>query len=155
VVIVEIGRFFLVFSLVLPSLTKFLDASLRRRDIVLIEADIRRDLGCKCFTERCCDWRRCYLMDRKNHLPDCKWGAACYRTNPEHLLEFRHPSETDRVKFHEESTPPQLPGILIFITFYDSLVTSNNTQFSIHLKWLESRRGTRRRIGQALVFVYW
>ncbi|KAG0560402.1 hypothetical protein KC19_10G178600 [Ceratodon purpureus] len=53
-------------------------------------------------------------MDRKNELPDCKWGAACYRTNPEHLLEFRHPgpgTETNSVKSHEGTTTSQLPAL--------------------------------------------
>ena len=57
-------------------------------------------------------------MDRKNELPDCKWGAACYRTNPEHLLEFRHPgpgTETNSVKSHEGTTTSQLPGITLLL----------------------------------------
>ena len=62
-------------------------------------------------------------MDRKNQLPDCKWGAACYRTNPEHLQEFRHPAsgtEKNSLKSHERTTTSKLPGtIVIYFTTVD------------------------------------
>lgn len=30
-------------------------------------------------------------MDKDKQLPECKFGAECYRKNSEHLLEFWHP----------------------------------------------------------------
>lgn len=36
--------------------------------------------------------------------PECKYGANCYRRNPDHLLQFYHPRKEDEIKENIETS---------------------------------------------------
>ncbi|XP_024389394.1 transcription factor bHLH140 isoform X3 [Physcomitrium patens] len=68
-------------------------------------------------------------MDREKHLPDCKWGASCYRKNPEHLREFRHPtSGTQANQSYEKTSTSQqsASAALATLTLQEGSIDTKN-----------------------------
>ncbi|XP_035693489.1 tyrosyl-DNA phosphodiesterase 1-like [Branchiostoma floridae] len=44
--------------------------------------------------------------DERDRRPECKYGRKCYRKNPLHLQQFRHPGASSSSSDEEKSSPP-------------------------------------------------
>lgn len=66
-----------------------------------------------------------YYDENADSRPVCNYGALCYRKNPQHIEDFKHPGSTtpahvDSNKPNKRKTPPT--SICLCFSFFFSFV---------------------------------